>query len=618
MIRCEKISKEYNGKTLLQEISFTLGKGEKVALVGRNGSGKSTLFRIISGSEESQSGSVFLPRGYRIGVLEQHAKHSFDTVLQEAISSIKNEEEASDWKAERILFCLGFSEELLQAHPMTLSGGYTLRLQLAKLLLSDPDLLLLDEPTNYLDIKTIQWLIQFLKAFRGEIIAISHDRDFLDAISTHTMGIHRQKLHKIEGTTSDYFRFIWAQEEIHQKTVEKIEKEKANLQKFIDRFGAKATKAKQAQSRAKAIERLPELEKLVAIDSLAFSFKNAPFGAKTILSATDLSFHYPDKESDLFSHLSFSLSPGETLCIAGRNGKGKSTLLRLLKGELTPTTGHITLHPSVSVGYFGQTNIDRLSSDLTIEDEVKLANPLLTYEEIRSIAGVMMFSGDDAKKKIKVLSGGEKSRVLLGKILATPIQLLLLDEPTNHLDMESIEALALALEEFEGASVIVTHSEALLHRLADSLIIFDEDEAFFYPSTYQDFLERKGWKSDSILQKEGAKLLPSQIAKKDDISTTTASSQRHERALRVQERAKMLKPILKAIEQIENEISTREKKKKECEDSLIQAVESGRSLEIEPLSRQIKESEKRIEDLFDQLEKEESERIRILSLFPDL
>lgn len=551
MIRFENVSKNFGSRQLFANLTFTLGRRERCALLGRNGSGKTTLLKMIAGLDSCDSGSIVLPKNYKVGIVSQHAVWSGSTPLEEAITALTDPQE--EWKAKKVLFNLGFDNDLLQAPIATLSGGYCLRLQLAKLLLSEPDLLLLDEPTNYLDIKTIRWLCEFLRKWPNEIIAISHDRDFLDAISTHTIGIHRQKLVRVEGGTAKYFEYILQQEEQHEKLVERTEKQRAHLQKFVDRFGAKASKATQAQSKQKQMDKLPQLEALTAIYALNFNFREKPTAAAQLIRVESCSFQY-DQKPNLFEDLTFSLRPGSRLCFAGRNGKGKSTLLRILKGELQPLSGTIHYHPSCSIGYFGQTNIDRLDPKKTIEEELLASAPDLSFEQMKKIAGVMMFTQDETKKRIGVLSGGEKSRVLLAKILASPVNVVLLDEPTNHLDIESIEALLEAIEAFNGAVCLVTHSELLLDRIAQELIIFEDEAVYHYLDGYRSFLNVKGW-SDATKETSA----PTKGTSTVGLSTAESSKKR-------------LSPstLKRKIEQVEAAICAAEIKKEEAEKNLSQ------------------------------------------------
>ena len=324
---------------------------------------------------------------------------------------------------------------------------------------------------------------------------ISHDREFLDSVSTHTMGIHRQKVSKVKGSTIHFFEQIMQKEEIYEKTRLNLEKKRDHLQGFIDRFGAKASKATQAASKQKALSRIPVLENLKNLYQLDFQFNEAPFYSEKMLEAIDVSFSYkPTPEQPLIEKFSLTVEKGDRIAIIGKNGRGKSTLLRLLARDLAANNGSIKHSQNLAIGYFGQTNIDRLHPRHTVEEEIATANPKLKYTQVKGICGLMMFSGDKSTKVNSVLSGGEKSRVLLGKIVATSCNFLLLDEPTHHLDMESIEALIDAIEDFEGAVIMVTHSELILKRMMlDKIVVCHEGKQELFLGTYEDFLDKNGW-----------------------------------------------------------------------------------------------------------------------------
>ncbi len=584
MIQFDAVSKVYGSDSILDSISFVLGKRERVALVGRNGAGKTTLFRLITGKEEADSGSITVPKGYKVGHLSQHIHFTKETVLDEACLGLKQEEQDKIYKAESILFGLGFTEADMAKSPSLFSGGYHLRLHLAKLLLSEPDCLLLDEPTNYLDILSIRWLSKYLRSWQGECIVVSHDRLFLDEVSTHTMAIHRKKLKKVEGGTEKLFTQIAAEEEVHEKTRQALDKKKAHLQSFIDRFGAKNTKAAQAQSRAKAIKRMPSLEALCQIEDLQFTFPAAKTNSKILVKADDIGFGYT---TPLITNFSLEIEKDARLGIIGQNGKGKSTLLKLLSGDLVPQAGQIIRTQGIDIGYFGQSHIERLHKENSVEDEIRCVNPDLTVEEIRSICGKMMFTQARAEKKIGVLSGGERSRVVLGKLLARPCHLLLLDEPTNHLDVESMEAFMDALDEFEGAVCIVTHSELVLERLATKLVVFQNSTQNHFWGGYLEFLEKGGWSEEERAS-----------PKKEQSQKET----RRQRADLVQERSKALKPHQKQAEELEKKIIDLEKKVEENNKKLLDAIQQGKSLLIGDLSKQIKEHSDEIDRLFSELE----------------
>ena len=499
MIALQGIMKGYGDQTLFEDISFQVNPGERVGISGRNGHGKSTLFRLILNQESPDGGRIEIPRGYTIGHLEQHFQYAHASTLEEACSVLPDLEGGykEEYKAEEILHGLGFSEALIALDPHKLSGGYQVRLNLAKALLREPRMLLLDEPTNYLDITSSRWLERFLVNWENELMVITHDRAFMDAVCTHVVGIHRRKCRKVQGTVAKLWDAILQDEDVIIKTAASEAKKREQMEKFIARFKAQAAKAKMVQSRVKLLEKRGEPQTLApAAKDLEFSFTPADFPAKRMLQVKDLRFRYNEDSPWLVDDLAFEVFKGERIAIIGPNGRGKTTLLNLIAGELAPKEGSVERHDSVKLAYFGQTNVQRLNVANTVEEEIMVTlDGMKNFNrgKARSLAGLMMFEGDAAMKPVKVLSGGERSRVLLAKILATPCNLLLLDEPTNHLDMESCESLVEACEEFPGAMLMVTHDEDLLRAFATRLVVFDGDRSFLFEGTYEEFLERVGW-----------------------------------------------------------------------------------------------------------------------------
>lgn len=504
MIQVSNLSKSYGSRVLFEEAGFSLSKGDRVGFVGRNGSGKSTLFKILLDLETKDSGEIITPKGYSVGYLDQHIHFTEETVVQECCKVLPEEFEYEYYRAEKLLFGLGFKEEDLYKPPGKFSGGYQLRINLVKCLLQEPDLLLLDEPTNYLDILSLRWMKKFLRAYKGEIIIITHDRGFMDEVVTHTMGISRKKLKKIEGNTEKFYLQIGEEELIYEKTRQNQEKQVKNLQKFVDRFGAKASKASQAQSIVKKISKIAILDKLSQEQKLGFKFKYKPNPAKVLLRVNDLGFGYDENEL-LFKDLSFEVKATDRIAIIGKNGKGKTTLLNVLADQFKPVTGSYTPHPQAKVGYYQQTNRKDLDPNSTIVEEISSANTGLGLSEARGICGAVMFPGSDADKKISVLSGGEQGRVLLGKVIANPSNLLFLDEPSNHLDMESIEILTEQINEFPGGVVFVTHNEDMLRGLATQLIIFRKESCEVFLGNYDEFLEKVGWDEEEAAKPKKAK-----------------------------------------------------------------------------------------------------------------
>jgi ATP-binding cassette, subfamily F, member 3 len=503
MIIASNLEKSFGPQVLFEDVSFLINKGERIGLVGKNGTGKSTLFKMIMGEEKQDSGTISTPKDYKIGSLDQHIHFTKPTVIDECIEALPAEKQWDHYKAEIILSGLGFSESDFQKDPTTFSGGFQVRINLCKALLADPNMLLLDEPTNYLDILSLRWLKDYLNKWPGEMILITHDRDFMDKVTTHTLGLHRKQARKVTGGTIKFYELIIQEEETYEQTRKNLENKRKEMQSLVDRFRAKASKATMAQSRLKMMEKMGTMEKLDTEKNLGFRFNHLPCPGKMILNVKNLSFSYDGKpENNIFSDISFSIGRKDRIAIIGANGKGKSTLLNCLANELTPNSGSIIPHPSTRLGHFGQTNIDRLEPKNKVLDEILRSNPNLSLQAAHSICGAMMFDGDLSKKKVSVLSGGERSRVLLGKIISHPTNLLLLDEPSHHLDVESIEALIEELNDYAGALVIVTHSELILKALAKNLIIFHQGRAEYFHGGYEDFLEKVGWEGEPVTEKK--------------------------------------------------------------------------------------------------------------------
>jgi ATP-binding cassette subfamily F protein 3 len=594
MIQFTNISKSFASQELFNNLNFKLNSGNRVGFVGRNGSGKSTLFKLILGEENADSGEVIIPKNYKIGALKQHLSFSEQTLREEASLALEDEMQYDVYRVEKILFGLGFTQEDLDKNPLSFSGGYQIRINLAKLLVTEPNLLLLDEPTNYLDIVSLRWLKSFLRAFEGEVILITHDREFMDLVSTHIMGLVRKKIELIQGDTHKFYAQLNANDELHAKQKASQDKKVKELEEFIAKNKARASTAALAQSKVKQLEKMDILDDLEFDNSLEFNFNFKDTPAKILLDVKNLSFGY-EQNNLLFKDISFSLKKGECLGIIGKNGKGKSTLLNTIAGELKQLSGEVNYHTTASFAHFGQTNISHLNPNNTIMDEIYIANSNLSEAQVRSICGGMMFSGEMAKKKISLLSGGEKSRVMLGQILARDVNILFLDEPTNHLDMDSIEALSYAIKNFAGSVIIVTHSEELLRRVCDRLIIFAKDGAEYFDGGYDLFLEKIGWEEE--IQEE-------------KIKTTPKSNNKQNKKLRaelVRERNKITSPLKKKVENLEASIMEIEELLEMHHKELIEVSNSGESAKLMELSKLVSDEEQKVEELFEELENVQNE-----------
>ena len=597
MIRIENLHKSYGDLSLFAGINFALNERERLGVVGRNGHGKTTLFRMILGKENPDSGSIIVPKNYRIGYVSQNLEFRHNTILTEAISALPEPEKDRHWQAEKILAGLGFRQTDFQRHPKTFSGGYQVRLNLAKALIAEPDLLLLDEPTNFLDIISIRWIERFLQNWPHEIMLITHDRSFMDKLVTHTMGIHRGAVRKIEGETAKYYDQIAQDEEVYEKTRMKDARRRKEIKQFITRFRAKARQANLVQSRIKTLQKMDKKQKLEKLKILDFSFSSSPFRARHLLSARNVNFSY-DAEQPLIRDFKITVEAGERICVVGPNGKGKSTLLRLLAGELLPDTGQFKYHPNVRKGYFEQGSVQTLVENRTVLAEIIFSNPDGDRQQARNVCGAMMFSGDDALKKISVLSGGEKSRVMLGKLLVSPTNLLLLDEPTNHLDMESCDALLAAIDNFEGTVIMVTHNEMFLYALAQRLIVFQNDGIDIFGGSYQRFLEKGGWHDESKVNHA-----QQQPDIKMDVSVKLSKKElRRQRSEIISQRSRIVKPIQQRAEAVENEIVKNELELDRLNQSMQQAAQEQDGTKIAEISQAIHLGQQTIDRLFEQLE----------------
>ena len=590
MITVTNLSKSYGGQLLFDEAELKLNRGERVGLVGRNGHGKSTLLKMIMGLEHQDTGDISVPRNYKIGFLEQKIHFTKPTVVEEALLAFHDNIEVDNtWRAEKILFGLGFSEDQMSFDPYKLSGGFQIRLNLAKLLLSAPHMLLLDEPNNYLDVISIRWLADFLSSWDGEIILVTHDRSFMDNVVTHVAGINRKKIRKIVGDTQKYYDHIDDLEEHHEKNRMKDEKKIKHMEAFVHKFRARARQANMVQSRLKAIEKLRPGDKLDKEKILEFFFNEAVFTGKYVIDIKDLKFGYD--EQTLIDDLSLCVGYGDKICIIGKNGKGKTTLLKLIDEVIFPKTGTVSVHQNAKIGFFEQTNVSTLSPDSTVLEEISRSNGENNQQTSRDICGSMMFQGDDALKRISVLSGGEKCRVLLGKIIASSCNTLLLDEPSNHLDMDSSNSLLGALQDFEGTVVMVTHNELFLRNLAQKLIVFIDDKIVVFDGTYDDFLEQIGWGDEAF----------SSNRKRKQASANKKES-RKKRSEIVQEKSNVLRPIEDLIKKTEADISSKEKEFTELNELLIQASAKGESVKIQELSQRTTTLRAQIDSLYEALE----------------
>lgn len=586
MINIKNISKYYAAEAIFKNASFAVHRSEKIGLLGKNGQGKTTLFRLITDEETCDEGEISIPKNYTIGYLKQHHNFTKKTVVEQACENI---EESNQWEVEKILSGLGFEKDDFSKSPDLFSDGYRMRIALTNVLAKKPNMLLLDEPTNFLDIPSIRWLSTFLRQWEDEFILISHDQSFINNTTTHIAGIYNGGIKKIKGTTKDYYAQLEKEQEIHLKQYKNYEKKKKQTEDFINKFRAKARQANMVQSRLKALEKEDKPELAATESEFVFSFNEKDFTAKQVMRAEDLKFAYNDEEW-IIKNLSLAIEKKDKVFIIGKNGKGKSTLLKLLSQKLTPNSGEIKYHPSVEMGFFEHGNTQELNDDLTIEDELISQYPGINRQIIRNICGAMMFSGDKALKKIQVLSGGEKCRVMLARLLLKPSNLIFLDEPTHHLDISACDALTDAIMNFNGAAFIVTHNEEMLYRAAEKLVVFTNTGVTFFRGGYKEFLEKIGWEDEN--EKQGS-LAKNISAKKEN---------RHAKAQFINERSRTLKPLKTELDKTEEQIMSTEDDIAQINEELIDASNNNNPEAITKASQKLKDKNTALTELYDLLE----------------
>lgn len=476
--------KTFGARTLFEGASFAVNAGEKVGVIGPNGAGKSTLFKILIGQESLDQGEISRMNGLRLGYLAQEDHWEAGVTVEAYLAS---QTVTPLWDLKRMAPSFGLSLDHFAKPVMSLSGGYRMRAKLLHLLASQPDLMLLDEPTNYLDLETLVVLENFLQSTTHAFLLISHDREFLRRTTDHIVEVEAGQITKFAGNIDDYFEQKEILREQLQKAALSQQAKRKEILDFVARFGAKATKASQAQSRLKALEKMESIEVRALPTQAKIRLPEPARTGKTVIQVADAELGYGDRV--VLRGLRLELNKGDHLGVVGVNGVGKSTLLKALSGELTPLKGAISFGMSVDVAYFAQHVAERLRPDDTVLEAMgEHARADVKRQEILDLAGSLLFSGDDVNKCIRVLSGGEKSRVALGQVLLKRASCLLLDEPTNHLDFHTVEALTQALAEYSGSVVIVSHDRGFVRRTASKILELRDGRAEFYPGTYDEYV----------------------------------------------------------------------------------------------------------------------------------
>lgn len=484
LIQLQKGSKAYGSRLLFDEASFAINEGEHVGVIGPNGAGKTTLFKILCELETMDTGKLVRSRNLRLGYLAQHDTWEDGETIE---AFVERGATLPVWELKSIGRGLGLDETHFATPIASLSGGYRMRAKLLRLIGTEPNLMLLDEPTNYLDLETLLVLEKFLQGFQGALLVISHDREFLRRTTDHILEVEAGDVVKYNGNIDDYFEqktMIRAQLEARALSVE--EKKKQVLD-FVARFGAKASKASQAQSRLKSLDRMEKIEVKPVPVSARIRIPPPSRVGKLLLSIEDASFGYGDKT--ILSNVELRMNGGDHLAVVGLNGAGKSTLLKALAGKLPPSKGKIEYGYETTLAFFNQFVAEDLDPNDTVIGAMKRkAHKDVLPQDILDLAGSLLFSGNDSKKVVRVLSGGERSRVALGQVLLQKASCLVLDEPTNHLDFQTVEALTQALKAFTGALVVVSHDRGFVGRIGTKMLEIAHGKANLYPGTYDEYV----------------------------------------------------------------------------------------------------------------------------------
>ena len=611
MISIDGLTVEFSGTTLFKDISFTIGDKDRIALMGKNGAGKSTLLKIIAGVRSATRGRVTVGEGGKVGYLPQHlqvedgrtlveeASRAFEHLFEierriaalneqlttrtdyesesymrliEEVTAISEKFYAVDLTnyredVERILLGLGFERSDFTRQTSEFSGGWRMRIELAKLLLRRPSIFLLDEPTNHLDIESIQWLEEYLRNYNGAVLLISHDRAFLDNVTNRTVEL---SLGKITDYKVSYSKYVVLRAERRAQQMAAYENQQRMIEKteeFIEKFRYKPTKSNQVQSRIKQLERLDRLEiEEEDLATLNIKFPPAPRSGQIVAEISEAGMSFGEKH--VFSGANFVIEKGDRIALVGRNGEGKTTLARMLIGQLTPTEGSVRLGANVNIGYYAQNQDDLMDGDFTVYDTLDRVAVGDIRTRLRDILGAFLFRGEDIDKKVKVLSGGERARLAMARMMLEPRNLLVLDEPTNHMDMRSKDILKNAIMKYDGTVVVVSHDREFLDGMVEKVYEFRDGGVKEYLGGIYYFLEKR--KLESLQEVERRDAPAKTPAKGDEPKPAVSGKLSYEQR---KEQEKQLRKAKKVVETIEAELADIEKRIAEYDARFAAATE---------------------------------------------
>ncbi|MHB1688567.1 MAG: ABC-F family ATP-binding cassette domain-containing protein [Ignavibacteriaceae bacterium] len=663
MIDLSGVSLQFNGKYLFQNINYKINSGDKISLVGANGTGKSSLLKIINSNLQPESGKILKQKGISIGYLPQEMIiHQGKTLLEEAKSALTDiimlqeketlltnhladeslsDEERDDLihqlgevhfrldeldsysassKVEKVLTGLGFEEDDFEKQTNEFSGGWQMRIELAKILISQNDLLLMDEPTNHLDLDSLEWLTGFLKSYKGALLIVSHDKNFINQVTNKTLEIFLGKLYTFSGDYDAYTRYkderdtqLANQFILQQKKIKETEK-------FIERFRYKATKSKQVQSRIKQLDKIELIELPENKDNISIRFPEPPSSGKTNIELKSISKSFSDK--NIFSDLNFQVSRGEKIAFVGPNGAGKTTLAKIISGKIDFDKGERIVGHNTLISYYAQDVADNLNPDLDIIETVEGIAEEKTIGQLRTLLGSFLFTGDDVFKKVGVLSGGEKSRVALAKILLTKANFIILDEPTNHLDISSKQVLQKALIDFTGSLILVSHDVDFLIPIVNKVVEIRKREVKFFEGGIEYYLSKKQQLRDAELNSQSPRLLAGRqtipYAEKNKNFSAEPATKKDQKRIEAEQRQKKYaatKDLLKKVTELENQIELLEKKEKKLENDLTLPEIFSNSQKAKEITFEFGETKKNLQEKIKEWEKVSEQLLEIEKQF---
>ncbi len=659
MFFLSNIAKYFNGKPLFEQVSLSVHRGDRVGIVGPNGAGKSTLLGMMEGIMSPDAGDISIEKKIRVGILHQELIQGNDGPIIDEIMNVSDElreirkrikqlesemstlsENSSEAdrlleehgalmheferyngytleaRALKTLQGLGFRPEDARKRWSEFSGGWRMRVALAKILLSEPDALLLDEPTNHLDLESLIWVEEYLSGFKGALVIVSHDRAFLNKLVTRIFEVANGKVTTYTGNYDDYELNKQTQEDILVSAYKNQQEKIKRIEKFVNQNRVKARTASRVQSRLKMLDKMEKVELPTRQRKLKFSFPASPASGKRTLQINDLVKKYDTNV--VYNGFDFAVDRGERIGLIGPNGAGKSTLMKIIAGTVPHDSGVVKYGHNVKPGYFAQHQSEMLNSELTVLEEAYSSCSTVTEQEVRNLLGAFLFSGDDVYKKVRVLSGGEKSRLALTKILLSPPNLLLMDEPTNHLDIPSCEILEDGLRKYDGTLILITHDRRLMNAICTGILEVEKGRQEYFIGNYEDYLYKKKLiEEEKVLEEFNPPPLPQPGPDKEAIKSDDKESRKDRKRREAQNRIILFKkqePVRREIADIEKKLEQVEQRSKEIHTFLADPVNYEKKdmmravLEEEPaVSRELRSLEERWEELQNQLEEIEQE-----------